>query len=92
VLDTGNRTARPPIPGLAGVPFITVEDWIALRALPAELIFLGGSARRAGPQLTPATSACSRSSPVCYPGAGKRDRRSAVAYGVSSSPSSAGGA
>jgi pyruvate/2-oxoglutarate dehydrogenase complex dihydrolipoamide dehydrogenase (E3) component len=43
VLDTGNRTARPPIPGLADVPLITAENWIALRELPAQLILLGGS-------------------------------------------------
>jgi pyruvate/2-oxoglutarate dehydrogenase complex dihydrolipoamide dehydrogenase (E3) component len=43
VLDTGNRTARPPIPGLADVPLITAENWITLRELPPQLILLGGS-------------------------------------------------
>jgi pyruvate/2-oxoglutarate dehydrogenase complex dihydrolipoamide dehydrogenase (E3) component len=43
VLDTGNRTARPPIPGLADVPILTAEHWIALRVLPPGLILLGGS-------------------------------------------------
>jgi pyruvate/2-oxoglutarate dehydrogenase complex dihydrolipoamide dehydrogenase (E3) component len=35
VLDTGDRTARPPIPGLAGVPLITAENWLALRERPS---------------------------------------------------------
>lgn len=38
VLDTGNRTAGPPIPGLDDVPLITAENWISLRELPQQLV------------------------------------------------------
>jgi pyruvate/2-oxoglutarate dehydrogenase complex dihydrolipoamide dehydrogenase (E3) component len=43
VLDTGTRTALPPLPGLDQMQTITAENWIALRALPAKLLVLGGS-------------------------------------------------
>jgi pyruvate/2-oxoglutarate dehydrogenase complex dihydrolipoamide dehydrogenase (E3) component len=43
VLDTGARTARPPIPGLDNVPIIDAEDWIALRDLPRHILMVGGS-------------------------------------------------
>ncbi|HEY2619383.1 MAG TPA: NAD-binding protein [Acetobacteraceae bacterium] len=35
--------AAPPFPGLADIPLIAAENWIALRELPPQLIFLGGS-------------------------------------------------
>jgi pyruvate/2-oxoglutarate dehydrogenase complex dihydrolipoamide dehydrogenase (E3) component len=43
VLDTGARTARPPIPGLDQVPLISAESWIALREPPEHVLMLGGS-------------------------------------------------
>ncbi len=43
VLDTGTRTARPPMPGLDQLPVITAENWITLRNLPPRLLMLGGS-------------------------------------------------
>ncbi len=43
VLDTGTRTARPPIPGLDQVPVIDAEGWLGLREPPAHLLMLGGS-------------------------------------------------
>jgi len=42
VLDTGSRTARPPIPGLDQVPVIDAENWIDLRELPRHVLMLGG--------------------------------------------------
>ncbi len=42
VLNTGNRTVRPDIPGLDKAPCITAENWIDLTELPERLIFLGG--------------------------------------------------
>lgn len=45
VLDTGTRSARPPLEGLDGLPperLIDSESWIERRALPARLVFLGG--------------------------------------------------
>jgi pyruvate/2-oxoglutarate dehydrogenase complex dihydrolipoamide dehydrogenase (E3) component len=42
VLDTGNRTVMPGIPGLDQVPCITAETWVGLTKLPEQLIFLGG--------------------------------------------------
>ena len=41
VLDTGARTARPPIPGLDEVPVINAENWIALREAPATFSWSG---------------------------------------------------
>lgn len=43
VLDTGTRTARPPIPGLDTVPLIDAENWAALRDAPRHVLMLGGS-------------------------------------------------
>jgi pyruvate/2-oxoglutarate dehydrogenase complex dihydrolipoamide dehydrogenase (E3) component len=43
VLDTGTRTALPPLPGLDQVQTITAENWINLRELPPRLLVLGGS-------------------------------------------------
>jgi len=43
VLDTGTRTARPPLLGLNRIPVITAETWISLRTLPCRLLVLGGS-------------------------------------------------
>lgn len=43
VLDTGTRTAMPPIAGLQDVPLLTSENWIDLRRRPAHLLILGGS-------------------------------------------------
>lgn len=42
VLDTGTRTAMPPIDGLDGVATLTSENWLARRTLPAHLVFIGG--------------------------------------------------
>lgn len=42
VLDTGNRTVMPSIPGLDKAPCITAETWVDLTELPEQLIFLGG--------------------------------------------------
>jgi dihydrolipoamide dehydrogenase len=41
VLDTGCRAAVPAIPGLAGTPFLTNENFFAQRSLPKRLIVLG---------------------------------------------------
>ena len=41
VLDTGCRANVPPIPGLAGTPFLTNENFFAQRSLPRRLIVLG---------------------------------------------------
>jgi pyruvate/2-oxoglutarate dehydrogenase complex dihydrolipoamide dehydrogenase (E3) component len=43
VLDTGTRTALPPLPGLDQAQIITAESWITLRELPRRLLVLGGS-------------------------------------------------
>jgi pyruvate/2-oxoglutarate dehydrogenase complex dihydrolipoamide dehydrogenase (E3) component len=45
VLDTGTRSARPPIEGLDDLPpdrLIDSENWIERRALPGRVVFLGG--------------------------------------------------
>ncbi|MCK8786784.1 FAD-dependent oxidoreductase [Roseomonas sp. NAR14] len=42
VLDTGTRSARPPLPGLNSVPLVDSESWVGLEALPGHLVFLGG--------------------------------------------------
>lgn len=42
VLATGSRPARPPVPGLAGVPHFTNETIFANRTLPSHLVVLGG--------------------------------------------------
>jgi dihydrolipoamide dehydrogenase len=41
VLDTGTHAVVPPIPGLAGTPFLTNENFFAQTALPRRLIVLG---------------------------------------------------
>lgn len=42
VLDTGTRTAYPPVEGLDRVPCLDAESWIEARELPRRLVFLGG--------------------------------------------------
>src|SRR6185437_2942017 len=42
VLDTGTRSAIPPIPGLDGVDFLTSENWLDRTELPSHLAILGG--------------------------------------------------
>jgi pyruvate/2-oxoglutarate dehydrogenase complex dihydrolipoamide dehydrogenase (E3) component len=42
VIDTGTTAAIPPLPGLAGTPFITNESFFELRALPPRMLVLGG--------------------------------------------------
>jgi pyruvate/2-oxoglutarate dehydrogenase complex dihydrolipoamide dehydrogenase (E3) component len=44
VVATGSRAALPPVPGLAGVPYLTNEDVFDLTELPASLAILGGGA------------------------------------------------
>ena len=47
VLDTGTRSARPPMEGLDGLPperLIDAENWIGRRELPERVVFLGGGA------------------------------------------------
>lgn len=42
VIATGSRPAIPPVPGLAGVPFVTNETIFDLREQPRDLLVLGG--------------------------------------------------
>jgi pyruvate/2-oxoglutarate dehydrogenase complex dihydrolipoamide dehydrogenase (E3) component len=45
VLDTGTRSARPPVEGLDDLPpgrLIDSENWIGRRELPGSVVFLGG--------------------------------------------------
>lgn len=42
VIATGSRPAVPPIPGLAGVPFLTNETIFANERLPSHLLVIGG--------------------------------------------------
>jgi pyruvate/2-oxoglutarate dehydrogenase complex dihydrolipoamide dehydrogenase (E3) component len=42
VLNTGTRALIPEIPGLAGVPFLTADNWLDHADLPEHLILLGG--------------------------------------------------
>ena len=45
VLDTGTRSARPPVEGLDRLPperLIDAEDWMERRELPESVVFLGG--------------------------------------------------
>jgi pyruvate/2-oxoglutarate dehydrogenase complex dihydrolipoamide dehydrogenase (E3) component len=44
VVATGSRPAVPPVPGLAGVPYLTNENVFDLTGLPASLAILGGGA------------------------------------------------
>ncbi len=42
VLDTGTRSAIPPIEGLASVHFIQAENWLEEPQLPSRLAIIGG--------------------------------------------------
>lgn len=44
VLNTGTRTAVPPIDGLAATPYWTNRDALAAEELPASMIVIGGGA------------------------------------------------
>ena len=44
ILSTGSVLARPPLPQLAGVGYLTSDDALALKKLPKSLIILGGGA------------------------------------------------
>ena len=79
VLATGSRPAIPPVPGLAGVPYLTNENIFDLTELPARLAILGGGAvgcelaqalRRLGSQVT-VMEAAPRLLPAADPAASK---------------------
>ncbi|TAM74212.1 dihydrolipoyl dehydrogenase [bacterium] len=42
VINTGTSAAVPPIPGLAGTPFLTNENFFELEELPRRTLVLGG--------------------------------------------------
>ena len=42
-LNTGTRPVIPPIPGLAGIPFLTSDTILDLLEIPAHLAIIGGS-------------------------------------------------
>lgn len=42
VINTGTSAAVPPIPGLAGTPFLTNENFFELHELPRRTLVLGG--------------------------------------------------
>ena len=42
VLDTGTRTALPPIDGLHEIPFLHAGNWLASDDLPEKLVIAGG--------------------------------------------------
>jgi pyruvate/2-oxoglutarate dehydrogenase complex dihydrolipoamide dehydrogenase (E3) component len=44
VISTGSVVARPPLPQLSGVGYLTSDDALALKKLPRSLIVLGGGA------------------------------------------------
>lgn len=44
IISTGSVVARPPLPQLAGVGYLTSDDALALKRLPKSLIILGGGA------------------------------------------------
>lgn len=44
VVSTGSVVARPPLPQLASIGYLTSDDAIRLKRLPASLIVLGGGA------------------------------------------------
>jgi pyruvate/2-oxoglutarate dehydrogenase complex dihydrolipoamide dehydrogenase (E3) component len=44
VISTGSVVARPPLPQLSGVGYLTSDDALALKKLPKSLIILGGGA------------------------------------------------
>jgi len=79
VLATGSRPAIPPVPGLAGVPYLTNENVFELDGLPASLAVLGGGAvgcelaqafRHLGSEVT-VVEAASRLLPAADPAASK---------------------
>jgi pyruvate/2-oxoglutarate dehydrogenase complex dihydrolipoamide dehydrogenase (E3) component len=61
VLDTGTRSAIPPIPGLSAIKYIHAGNWLDLTTLPKHLAIIGAGAiglemaqfyRRMGSQVT----------------------------------------
>jgi len=42
ILDTGTRSARPAIEGIDEIDFLSSENWLAHRELPARLVIVGG--------------------------------------------------
>ncbi len=44
VISTGSVVARPPLPQLSGVGYLTSDDALALKKLPKSLLILGGGA------------------------------------------------
>jgi pyruvate/2-oxoglutarate dehydrogenase complex dihydrolipoamide dehydrogenase (E3) component len=44
IISTGSIVARPPLPQLSGVGYLTSDDALALKKLPKSLIILGGGA------------------------------------------------
>jgi dihydrolipoamide dehydrogenase len=42
VIDTGGRPIVPNVPGLAGTPYFTNENWFEQETLPERLIVIGG--------------------------------------------------
>jgi pyruvate/2-oxoglutarate dehydrogenase complex dihydrolipoamide dehydrogenase (E3) component len=44
VISTGSVVARPPLPQLSGVGYLTSDDALTLKKLPKSLIILGGGA------------------------------------------------
>lgn len=44
VISTGSVVARPPLPQLSGVGYLTSDDALALKKLPKSIIILGGGA------------------------------------------------
>jgi pyruvate/2-oxoglutarate dehydrogenase complex dihydrolipoamide dehydrogenase (E3) component len=42
VLNTGTRSRRPPIPGLAKADCLDAENWLDEHRLPGHLVFIGG--------------------------------------------------
>ena len=44
VISTGSVVARPPLPQLSGIGYLTSDDALALKKLPKSLIILGGGA------------------------------------------------
>ncbi|MBC7801138.1 MAG: FAD-dependent oxidoreductase [Gemmatimonadaceae bacterium] len=41
VLNTGTRSAMPPVPGLPALPVMNAENWLERHRLPARLIMMG---------------------------------------------------
>jgi pyruvate/2-oxoglutarate dehydrogenase complex dihydrolipoamide dehydrogenase (E3) component len=42
VLDTGTRSAVPPIDGVRDIDYLSAENWLAHRVLPQHLVLVGG--------------------------------------------------